>query len=142
QGFRNHTDKPLTLPNFLTFYNLELKHIYKNHLFSTLCAEAFGSSVNSTNVDLYKAMLSKKWIVTESLSYFRFILSLVDVDFELHKLPLTEENRLMALMLHYDFYQKATQEMTLDESIRNIGVNKDFVKEMKEFLEVKIDKIG
>lgn len=142
QGFRNHTDKPFTLANFLKFYNLELKHIYKHHLFSTLCAEAFGTGLDNTNLDRYKAMLTKKWMVTESLSYFRFILSLIDVDFGLNQLAPTEENRLMALMLHYDFYQTATDEMTLEESIKTIGLNKDLVTEMKEFLEVKIDKIG
>src|SRR5690606_14414883 len=67
---------------------------------------------------------------------------LIDVDFDLTQLAPTEENRLMALMLHYDFYQTASDEMTLEESIKIIGLNKDLVAEMKEFLEVKIDKIG
>src|SRR5690606_7196316 len=142
QGFRKHTDKPVTLANFLNIYNMELKHIYKHYVFSTLCAEAFSMGLDNANLDRYKAMLTKKWIVTESLSYFRFLLALINVDFDLNQLAQTEENRLMALMLHYDFYQTATQEMTLEESIKIIGLNKDLVAEMKEFLEVKIDKIG
>src|SRR5690606_9446010 len=121
QGYRNHTNEPLTLANFLRIYNLDLKHVYKNHLFSSLRAEALGTAFDVNNVDRYKTMLSKKWIVTESLRYFRFLLSLIDVDFDIKQLPSTEENRLMGLMLHYDFYQAPTSEMTLEESIKKIG---------------------
>ncbi len=142
QSYQNHTTAPLTLKSFLNIYNLELKHIYKNHLFSSLCAEAHGHPIDGTNIERYKAMLSKKWMVTESLSYFRFILNLMERSFNLNQLEQTEENRLMALMLHYDFYMGATSIVSLEESIKDIGRNKVLVDEMKAFLEVKIDHIG
>ena len=142
QGYHNHTNEPLTLANFLRIYNLELKHIYKNHLFSSLCAEALGNKLETGNLDRYKAMLGKKWIITESLSYFRFIRSLMEHDFDISLLPQQDETQLMALMLHYDFYQMPGNGISLQESIKQIGLNKDLVAEMREFLGVKIDQIA
>lgn len=142
QGYRNHTNEPLSLKSFLKIYNLELKHIYKNNMFTTLCAEAFGKEVDDTVINRYRTMLSKKWMVTDSLSYFRFIQQLISVGFDLSRMEQTEENQLMALMLHYDFYMDKTDSMSLETSIKGIGNNNDLVSEMKEFLDYKIDQIG
>src|SRR5699024_7732856 len=82
QNFRNQTNLPLTLQNFLKIYNLELKHIYKYHTFHSLKSEAFGKNFNGYNFRNYKTMLGRKWIVTESISYFKFIIDLMNVEFE------------------------------------------------------------
>lgn len=141
-NFRSHTTLPLTLENFLKIYNLQLKHIYKNHTFISLKSEAFEEKLNELNFNKYKSMLGRKWMVTESISYFKFILNLIEVDFELNKLPAKAENELMALMLYYDFHQDAIENLSLDEGIKQIGENKDLVKEMQSFLNIKINGIG
>ena len=87
-------------------------------------------------------MLGKKWMVTESFSYFKFILNLIDVNFDLNKLPKNEEINRMALMLNYDFYQDAIPNLSLPDGIKQIGENKDMVNEMVSFLKVKINQIG
>lgn len=142
QNFQNHTKLPLNLKNFLRIYNLELKHIYKNHTFNSLKSEAFNKEYDTFNFDNYKSMLGKKWIVTESIQYFKFILSLIEVKFDLNQLENKVSNRLMALMLYYDFYQGPILNLSLQEGLKQMGENRDFVSEMKEYLEVKIDKIG
>lgn len=142
QNFQNHTKLPLNLKNFLRIYNLELKHIYKNHTFNSLKSEAFNKEYDTFNFDNYKSMLGKKWIVTESIQYFKFILSLIEVKFDLNQLENKVSNRLMALMLYYDFYQWPILNLSLQEGLKQMGENRDFVSEMKEYLEVKIDKIG
>lgn len=142
QNFQNHTKLPLNLKNFLRIYNLELKHIYKNHTFNSLKSEAFNKEYDTFNFDNYKSMLGKKWIVTESIQYFKIILSLIEVKFDLNQLENKVSNRLMALMLYYDFYQGPILNLSLQEGLKQMGENRDFVSEMKEYLEVKIDKIG
>lgn len=142
QNFQNHTKLPLNLKNFLRIYNLELKHIYKNHTFNSLKSEAFNKEYDTFNFDNYKSMLGKKWIVTESIQYFKFILSLIEVKFDLNQLENKVSNRLMALMLYYGFYQGPILNLSLQEGLKQMGENRDFVSEMKEYLEVKIDKIG
>ncbi len=142
QIYQNQTNMPLDLKNFIKVYNLNLKDIYKNHTFHSLLSEAFKKPMELKNYELYKSMLSKKWYVTESYHYFKFLLALIDVDFDLNKLKRTEENDLLALMLHYDFYQEASKGETLEKSIKSIGENHSMVEEMKQFLEVKIDSIN
>lgn len=142
QNFGNHTNLPLTLQNFIKIYNLKLRNIYKHHTFHSLKSEAFEEYFNALNFDNYKAMLGKKWLVTESISYFKFILNLIDVDFDLDKLPDQAENELMALMFYYDFYQDAVEGLSLEKGIKQIGKNKEFVDEMRSFLTVKINNIG
>lgn len=142
QNFRNHTNLPLTLKNFLKIYNLKLKHIYKNHTFHSLKSEALGENFNKLNVANYKTLLGKKWLVTESISYFRFILKLVNEDFDLSKLSNQKESNLMALMFYYDFYQDASDGITLEEGIKQIGQNVELADEIKSYLEVKINDIG
>ncbi len=142
QSFASHTNAPLTLSNFLKLYNLKLAHIYKYQTFSIIKEKALGIQYNKLNEERYKSMMSKKWMVTESLSYFKFILSMISVDFDVNKMPKNKENQIFALMLYYDFYQKANEAISLENALLEIGKNKDFVAELKEFLEVKIDQIS
>ncbi|PKR80744.1 DUF3427 domain-containing protein [Brumimicrobium salinarum] len=142
QNFKSHTELPLTLENFLFIFNLKLKDIYKNHTFHSLKNEALGEHIENKNFDQYKVMLGKKWIVTESISYFKFILSLIEADFELNKVLSSREHHLMAVMLYYDFYQGPVTNLSLEKGIKEIGSNKTFVSEMRSFINVKIDKIG
>ena len=142
QNFHNHTDLDLTLSNFLKIYNLKFQQIYKNYTFNELLEEALCIPFNKDNYASYKSMLSKKLIATESLSYFNFILELADQNFELKKLPKTENNTLMGTMLFYDFYQTASNYLTLEEGLRKIGENKSMVKELRDFLTLKIDQIN
>ena len=141
-NFTNHTTLALTLENFLKIYNLKLKHIYKNHTFTSLKSEAFALKFEQINFDRYKSMISKKWMVTESISYFKFILNLIEEEFDLNRLPKKAENNLMALMLYYDFYQDVVPDLTLSDGIKQIGENKEMVAEMQSFLNVKINQIG
>lgn len=142
QKFQEHTHLELTLSNFLSFYNLRLQQVYKNYSFSELIEEALQKSFDKTNHANYKSMLSNKLIATESLSYFKFILELIHHNFELEKLLQSGNTKLLATMLFYDFYQSASKEMTLEEGIRKIGANKDMVKELREFISLKIDLIN
>jgi superfamily II DNA or RNA helicase len=141
-NYKNHTDSPLTLKNFLKIYNLTLADIYKNNSFYELKAEAFKNSINTYNAEKYKSMLSKKWIVTESLSYFQFILRLRNNQFDISTMPLSEQEQTFALMFYYDFYQEQKLGGSLVLALREIGKNKDLVAEMLEFIEVKIDQLS
>lgn len=142
QNFMNQTELPLNLENLLHIYNLELKHIYKNHTFSSLVSEAFRKKLDTQDLDNYRAMMGKKWIVTESVSYFQFILKLIKSGFELERLEDEPQKEILGLMLYYDFYQGPVINLSLREGLRRIGLNYDLVEEMKSYLKVKIDKIG
>ncbi len=139
--YNNQTAQPLTLQNFLNAYNLTLKDIYKNFTFSELKSEALNLKCDSHNSEKYRSMLGKKWIVTESLSYFRFWIKLIENKFDLGRMDISDDNDIFALMAYYDFYQKAGEGESLKTAIKAIGDNGDFVRELSEFLSVKIDQL-
>lgn len=139
--FKNHTNKPLSLANFLAIFNLKLSDIYKNNTFTQLKAEAFQYEIDTLHIDRFKSMLGKKWIVTHSLQYFKFILKLYHHSFDIKKMYLGPQEYLLATMFYYDFYQKSKVGDSLEDAILEIGKNKTLVSEMLEYIEVKIDQL-
>ena len=142
QKFQHDTHLELNLSNFLAFYNLRLQQVYKNYTFSELLEEAVRKPFDKLNYASYKSMIFNKLMATESLSYFQFILELIDQNFELGNLEHSENNNLLATMVFYDFYQSVSKEMSLEDGIRRIGENKDMVKELHEFISFKIAQIN
>lgn len=98
-------------------------------------------NLNRSNEKQYRAMLSKKWAATNSLPYFRYVLALSNRYFKVDEANLTELDRLYLTMLHYDFWQEATTNMSLSDSIATIGSNKDYLAEIKEYLHLRISLI-
>ena len=142
ENYVNQTDMPLTLANFIKINNIPYQRLYLRDTWSGIRAEAgLLKNLDRTNEKYYKTMLSKKWAATNSLSYFRYILELADRDFVIDVSGLSELDRLYLTMLHYDFWQDATSNMSLKESIETIGLNKDYVAEIKEYLQLRIDLI-
>lgn len=142
QRFPEQTHLELTLGNFLAFYNLRLQQVYKNYTFDELLEEALKKPFDKSNYANFKSMISNKLMATESLSYFQFILDLINHNFVFAEMEQTETNNLLATMVFYDFYQSASKEMTLEEGIRKIGENKDMVQELHDFISLKIDQIN
>jgi len=142
QLFKVNFDLPLTLKNFLSCYNLELSHIYKNHTFTSLLSEAFATNHDSNNEVKYKTLLSKKLMATNALHYFQFIQQLIDKDFKLNNVNGDLElNKQLGLMFYYDYYSEPNQGNTFEDAISEIGKNKSFVNELREYLELRIDQI-
>jgi superfamily II DNA or RNA helicase len=141
QNFRNQTDIQLNLHNFLSFYNLKLQDVYKHHTFTGLLAEAFGTTEEITNIKNYQTMLSRKWMATESYSYFKFILDFIENDFDLNHANELHQKELFGLMFYYDFYSGESKHPALAVALKVIGQNKDLVEEMKQFLHVKMNQI-
>ncbi|MFD1628946.1 DUF3427 domain-containing protein [Pseudopedobacter beijingensis] len=141
RNFSLQTDLPLTLENFVHIYHLDVHVIYARDSWSKLCYEAgVISDYNVSNEKQYTTMLKNKWLSTNSYSYFSFLLQLAQKGFTVKGKALTEEESLMLVMLHYDFWQKATDD-NLVNSIEQIGKNKTYVAEVISFLKLRIAQI-
>lgn len=143
RNFKHQTALPLTLKNFIEFYHLPLQLIYKKGDWKRLCViagqiEDF-PSINEN--EIYRA-ISKKWLSCNSNSYFQFIISLAKIDFMINFDQMSETEKAMCLMLHYDVWQAPGGFNSLEYSIRQIGRNKLLTEEIIEVLEIKIDKIN
>jgi len=142
QYFEHQTTLPLTLKNFLEFNNMPIQSIYKSGSWYRLCqlAGRFDEfdDINEKNI---VSAISKKWLSTNSTSYFQFILKLARHSFNLDIQKFTVEENKMLLMLHYDVWYLAGGYEKLEESIKEIGKNPVLVKEIVEVMEILIDKI-
>lgn len=141
RNFKHHTHLPLTLKNFTELYNIPLETIYKRGSWKRLCQIA-GEIVDfdTRNATEVVRAISKKWLTSRSLTYFKFIEALARKQFDLPD-QISEEKKLMLTMLHYDFWQNAGGFESLSESIKTIGANPILVDEMLEVLDILIDQI-
>lgn len=142
RNYKYQTDLPLTLNNFIKLYHLPLQYIYKKGNWKRLCVEAdqIEDYPKQNENEIYRA-ISKKWLSCYSSSYFQFILKLATQNFNIEFEKLTEIEKSMCLMLHYDIWQNPGGYNSLEESIKAIGKNKTLTEEIIELLEILLDKI-
>lgn len=143
RNFQFQTTLPLTLQNFIDLNHIPLEAIYKKDNWSRLCQKAgiIEDFDNLNEKQIYSA-INKKWLSTNSTSYFNFILKIAKKDFKIELKNYSENELKMLLMLHYDVWQSATGFKSLEESINQIGKNKVLVKELIEVLEILTDKVN
>ncbi|MBP6334418.1 MAG: DUF3427 domain-containing protein [Bacteroidia bacterium] len=143
RNYKHQTTLPLSLKNFSRFYHIPLQLIYKKGNWKRLCVMAEQiEDYPTTNENEILRAINKKWLSCNSNSYFQFVLSLAKTNFKVNIGKLTETEKAMCLMLHYDIWQTAGGFKSLEESIESIGKNKILTEEIIEFLEIKIDKIN
>jgi len=142
RNFTYQTNMPLTLQNFIQFNHIPLQTIYKKYTWTELCALA--EETNTLALKNHKEIfrtISKKWLSCSSFTYFKFILSLANQGFDVNWNLLKENEKTMCLMLYYDIWQEVGRFSSLEESIKAIGTDELLVKEIKEVLEILINKI-
>lgn len=143
RNFQHQSELPSTLKNFITLYQYPLEIIYKRGSWNRLTYEAgVSKELDSTNERSWESCVGKKWLSTESYSYFSFVLDLAGKNFQVEINSMTPNEQSMCLMLHYDFWQNAGGFSSLEASIKAIGRNQELVKEMIQVLEIRIDQIG
>jgi superfamily II DNA or RNA helicase len=142
RNYKYQTTLALTLKNFINFYHIPLQYIYKRGNWKRLCvlAEQIDDYPQENELEIHRA-ISKKWLSCNSNSYFKFISELAKKEFKIEISLLSENERTMCLMLHYDIWQNAGGFNSLEESIRSIRNNKVLVEEIIEVLEILLDKI-
>lgn len=140
KNFKNHTTLPLNISNFTTISGISLERLYRRDSFSKLCHEAgVISELDTTNEKELVRAITKKWLISSSYQYFRFILSLINNGFEFNSDSKIEKS--LALMLYFDFFQDVGRFDTLDNAIKLIGENSVLASEIKEVLELLVERI-
>lgn len=143
RNFKYQTSLPLTLKNFSEFYRIPLPLIYKRASWKRLCVEA--GELKDFDTIYEKELVSciaNKWLSTESSSYFQFIKKLIKDKFQISLNILNDEEKLMCIMFHYDFWQKEGGFDTIEGSIKEIGSNLSIVEEMEEAINILLDQVS
>ena len=122
--------------------HISIETIYKKGTWSRLCQLAgVINDFEITNEKQIFSTISKKWLSTNSTSYFNFILKIAKQGFNFNLNKFDENEKAMLLMLHYDVWQNHGLFQSLEESIKTIGKNKILVNEIIEVLEILIDRV-
>ena len=142
KNFKHQTTLPLSLRNFSEFYNIPLQTIYKRGGWKRLCqiADVIDFFEETFEKEIITA-IAKKWLATNSTSYFEFILKLAKSHFRISEVEFSTEERAMLLMLHYDVWSAEECFNSLEESIQAIGRNSVLVDEIIEVMKILIDNI-
>jgi superfamily II DNA or RNA helicase len=142
RNFRHQTHLPLTLKNFIGLYPIPLQYIYKRGNWMRLCQEA-GQLPDYPVInerEIHRA-ISKKWLSCSSYSYFRFIKELAQINFQIKLDQLSESEKLMCQILHYDIWQNPGGFGSLEDSIQSIGKNKQLNVEISEIIGILLERI-
>ena len=143
RNFKFNSSNPLNIKNFIEEYNIPLQYIFKGGCWKKLCYEAglLNEYIPNNETEIARA-INNKWFACNSISYFQFILKLAKINFEININHLTEIEKIMCLMLHYDIWQNEGGFTDLNESIKEIGKNKILVDEIIEILSILIDRVN
>jgi superfamily II DNA or RNA helicase len=136
-NFGHHAALPLTLSNFLSFYRLEIQQVYKRGGWLRLCAEAQVIPPFNEPHEREITRCIGRLIQCDSISYFRFILHLIDRNFVLEN-P-NEEEQLLQLMFHYDMWLDAAPALqfdTIEESLGTLALNPIMLSELTAVLAI------
>ncbi len=142
QSFQHQTLLDLNLKNFIEFYNIPLQLIYKRGSWKRLCHEAGRiKDFESTNEKQIVNAISNKWLSCNSLSYFEFVRTLAENQFNISGIKFNKAEKQMLLMLHYDVWQSAGGFSSLKNSIEELGKNQILIDEIIEVLNILIDRV-
>ena len=122
QRFSYDYDLPLTLSNFLEIHpHIQIEELYKRGSWTSLVARATENEVqeasNEAVAKAYSRAINTRLLACDSFAYFHFLETLCGNGFELT----AEMDKKMALMCHYDFWQKEGSKAgfsTLEQSLK------------------------
>lgn len=133
-GFKNNYSVPLTLANFIRNCQVPLDRLYKDRTWSQLLFEAgLNVSQSSYNAELRRAVF-RKWLVTDSYSYFSFILSLAMRSFAVNVNDMNSVDKNRLLMLYYDLFEEAGRFDSLQEMCNALSKDSTFCDELRSLL--------
>lgn len=136
QNFDRNHSVPLTLTNFVNVYQVPLNKLYKDRTWNLLlCKSEMETEESKFNAELSRAVF-RKWLATDSYSYFSFIQKIAQADFNIRVSELTPVERKMLLMLYYDLFENAGRYTTLQEMTDELSTDKHFCNELKEVINI------
>ncbi len=134
QTYSSETTQPLTLSNFLKWRQIPIEKFYKNFTWNSLLSLAGKIHEQSRFENELRRAVYKKWLATDSYSYFKFIEELTEKRFIVKVEDMSYVQRQMALMFYYDLFQEAGQYTSLQGMFNDLSSDGLFCNEMSELI--------
>lgn len=143
-SFENDSGLPLTLSNFLTHYNMDIRSIYSHGSFSRLCVQA---NVMPDFVEPEESLMTKAFqriSAIDSRRWISFLLRLLSNIDTIQNVTLDEGERRMVNMLQFTIWQKSAVECgfksTVD-ALQHLKRNTRLYGELIDILQYRLDHI-
>ena len=122
-----------SLKSFMDYSHIPFYKIYGSLTWGELCMLAGVKTEVSAHTAQIKFAVTKKWLATDSFSYFSQLLRFAEKQFVCDTTAFSEQERRCAVMLYYDLYDKAGNYSCIADMFRDLANDKLFVE---EFIEV------
>lgn len=129
-----------SLRGFLTYSHVPFHKVYGSMTWGELCQLAGVRKDVSVHAAQIKYAVKKKWLATDSFSYFKQLLRFADSGFKCDTTKFTELEQRYAVMLYYDLYDKAGSYTSIAQMFNDLASDVLFVQEFKEVVEYLKDK--
>lgn len=124
-----------SLKGFLTYSHVPFHKVYGSMTWGELCQLAGVRKDVSVHAAQIKYAVKKKWLATDSFSYFKQLLRFADSGFKCDTTKFTELEQRYAVMLYYDLYDKAGNYTSIAQMFNDLASDALFVQEFKEVVE-------
>lgn len=136
QNFERNHSVPLSLSSLVDIYQVPLSRLYRDNTWNQLLCESNLEYYPSTlNAELSRAVF-RKWLATDSYTYFSFIQKLARINFKTKVSSLTPIEQKRLLMLYYDLFETAGRFTDLQEMVDLLASDEGFCHEIKETVEL------
>lgn len=129
-----------SLKGFLTYSHVPFHKVYGSMTWGELCQLAGVRKDVPVHAAQIKYAVKKKWLATDSFSYFKQLLRFADSGFKCDTTKFTELEQRYAVMLYYDLYDKAGSYTSIAQMFNDLASDVLFVQEFKEVVEYLKDK--
>lgn len=129
-----------SLKGFLIYSHVPFHKVYGSMTWGELCQLAGVCKDVSVHAAQIKYAVKKKWLATDSFSYFKQLLRFADSGFKCDTTKFTELEQRYAVMLYYDLYDKAGSYTSIAQMFNDLASDVLFVQEFKEVVEYLKDK--
>lgn len=139
-AYHNVCGETFSLQGFLAYSHVPFHKIYGSLTWGELCHLAGVRTEVSVHAPQIKYAVTKKWLATDSFSYFTQLLRFAECGFKCDTAIFSEQEKRCAVMLYYDLFDQAGNYASIDEMFRDIASDELFVEEFKEIVSYLRDR--
>ncbi len=121
-----------SLKAFMDYSHIPFHKIYGSLTWGELCQLAGVKNDVPTHSAQLKYAVTKKWLATDSFSYFTQLLEFAKCGFVCDTASFSKREQRCAVMLYYDLYDKAGNYQSIEEMFCDLAGDKLFVEEFTE----------
>ena len=139
-AYHNVCSGTFSLQGFLAYSHVPFHKVYGSLTWGELCHLAGVRTEVSVHASQIKYAVTKKWLATDSFSYFTQLLRFAECGFKCDTALFSEQEKRCAVMLYYDLFDQAGNYASIDEMFRDIASDELFVEEFKEIVSYLRDR--